>query len=80
MGGQLDVRHPAVVAEVNNLDEPFVVRDSLGYGAGRLHGPHEHVDEREVVRTAAVYALYALYAANCWPGRPEYVPAGGTSS
>ncbi|MFI9603504.1 M20/M25/M40 family metallo-hydrolase [Streptomyces sp. NPDC052043] len=35
---------------------------AFGYGAGRLdvsHGPNEHVDERELFRTAAVYALYA---------------------
>ncbi|HUQ56324.1 M20 family metallopeptidase [Lentzea sp.] len=35
---------------------------AFAYGAGRLdvsHGPHERVDEQELVRTAAVYALYA---------------------
>ncbi|AWL37203.1 MULTISPECIES: M20/M25/M40 family metallo-hydrolase [unclassified Streptomyces] len=35
---------------------------AFGYGAGRLdvsHGPDEHVDEQELFRTAAVYALYA---------------------
>lgn len=35
---------------------------AFGFGAGRLdvsHGPHEHVDERELFRVAAVYALYA---------------------
>jgi len=35
---------------------------AFAYGAGRLdvsHGPRERVDERELVRTAAVYALYA---------------------
>ncbi len=35
---------------------------SFGFGAGRLdvsHGPHEHVEERELFRVAAVYALYA---------------------
>ncbi|SBT89049.1 succinyl-diaminopimelate desuccinylase [Streptomyces sp. DI166] len=38
---------------------------AFGYGAGRLdvsHGPHEHVDEEELFRTAAVYALYAADA------------------
>ncbi len=35
---------------------------AFAYGAGRLdvsHGPHEYVDEQELFRTAAVYALYA---------------------
>ncbi|GAA2272885.1 M20 family metallopeptidase [Nonomuraea roseoviolacea subsp. roseoviolacea] len=35
---------------------------AFGFGAGRLdvsHGPHEYVDERELFRVAAVYALYA---------------------
>jgi len=35
---------------------------AFGYGPGRLdvsHGPDEHVDEQELFRTAAVYALYA---------------------
>ncbi|MEV4315086.1 M20/M25/M40 family metallo-hydrolase [Actinocrispum sp. NPDC049592] len=35
---------------------------AFAFGAGRLdvsHGPHEYVDERELFRVAAVYALYA---------------------
>lgn len=35
---------------------------AFGYGAGRLdvsHGPHEFIDEAEMRRCAAVYALYA---------------------
>lgn len=35
---------------------------AFGYGAGRLdvsHGPTEYVDEQELFRVAAVYALYA---------------------
>lgn len=35
---------------------------AFGFGAGRLdvsHGPVEHVDEQELFRVAAVYALYA---------------------
>ncbi|MFI7329767.1 M20/M25/M40 family metallo-hydrolase [Streptomyces rubiginosohelvolus] len=35
---------------------------AFGFGAGRLdvsHGPNEHVDEQELFKVAAVYALYA---------------------
>ncbi|MEI2774628.1 MAG: M20/M25/M40 family metallo-hydrolase [Tetrasphaera sp.] len=35
---------------------------AVGFGAGRLdvsHGPDEYVDEDELLRVAAVYALYA---------------------